>query len=83
MDIVKEFGVAMKIVTPGGDVVVELGDAVDDGHLRISGYGRSIARTVPRCDIGRQLHVSRKSQLSQTDMSVRVRGRSSQGLRPA
>ncbi len=32
VDVVEQLGIAMKILPPLGDLALELGDAIDDGH---------------------------------------------------
>src|SRR5260370_6603539 len=46
MDIVKNLRVRVDVAPPGGDVAVEIGDAVDDGHGSSSSRGCGMRRVV-------------------------------------
>ena len=40
--VVEQFGILVEVAAPGGDLVREVGDAVDDGHEKYLGNGRVI-----------------------------------------
>src|SRR5262249_24386636 len=42
--VVEEFRMSVDIVTPGRDLAVQIGDAIDDRHSTLAGHGRRTVR---------------------------------------